>query len=315
MRIFKDAFNSIVSVTNGFSDSFFSVVGIGFFMRAGRSVDQVFSIADIIITWGMAFIVGYGVLRIALNIMWNIFFGRDFEWKLGILEKLFLRLKPIQVQNKVEEAVIEDKEISVKRMKVIMKKRQKGGGVTMGFKKFMSKLNANKWTILGVGSIVGVTALGAFGIVDVNSATDLLGNLNNLGAAENISQSIISTTVIAGTAGVGIKAVLGAGPESIEQYKIRKETKKALKAEAKESKANGTDGIEKTAAKLMKVGLPKDDAYIMAKKGAAETAKLNAEAIKAKEDLLETKRKAKFAKKMSKLHLPQEEIDRLYNKK
>lgn len=314
MRIFKDAFNSIVSVTSGFSDSFFSVVGIGFFMRAGRSVDQIFSIADIIITWGMAFIVGYGVVRIALNIIWNIFFGRDFEWKLGILEKLFLRLKPIQVQNKVEEAVIEDKEISVKRMKVIMKKRQKGGGVTMGFKKFMSKLNANKWTILGVGSIVGVTTLGAFGIVDVNSSLDLLGNLNNLGAAENISQGVISTTVIAGAAGVGIKSVLGAGPETVEQYKLRKETKKALKDEAKENKANGTDGIEKTAAKLMKVGLPKDDAYIMARKGAAEQAKLNAAAIKEKESLLEAKNKAKFAKKMSKLHLPQEEIDRLYNK-
>ena len=93
MRIFKDAFNSIMSVTSGFSDSFFSVVGIGFFMRAGRSVDQIFSIADIIITWGMAFIVGYGVVRIALNIIWNIFFGRDFEWKLGILEKLFFTFK------------------------------------------------------------------------------------------------------------------------------------------------------------------------------------------------------------------------------
>ena len=302
MRIFKDAFNSIVSVTGEFSDSFFSVIGIGFFMRAGRSVDQVFSIADIIITWGMAFIVGYGVLRIVLNLIWNIFFGRDFKWKLGIVEKLFLRLKPLQIQEKVQKAITDDQEESVKRMKVIMKKRRNGGGVKMGFKKFMSKLNANKWTILGVTSIASVTALGAFGVVDVNSAIDFLGNLNNLGAAENISQGVISTAVIAGAAGVGIKSVLSAGPESVENFQARKAEEKAAKALRKENKANGTGDLERIQRNLMrKIGLSEDEAKAIADKTVANKKKAHKEMIAKKEAEIEAKKVAKRNRKLEKM--------------
>jgi hypothetical protein len=205
--------------------------------------------ADFVIRWGMAAIVGYGVLKILLgNIMWPLLFAKKFEWKIGLLERFYNILRPIRAQKVIDESDDEEHEQqkTVEYIDTIEKTRQlfnsseqHGGVRRMNFKNILDGILANKWTILG---ITGVTAA-AF-----------LGQPLNAGLVEQIlNGDLVTILAVAGQLAAGalaVNAAVGPGFETVEQAKARE-----LKAaELKKAKALNAEKfvIEGKALKLAK---------------------------------------------------------------
>ena len=76
----------------------------------GQSLTNI-EVIDYVIRFGMLIIVWYGVIKIVLNVVWRILFGKPLLWKVGILEVFFGRLKPVYAQRMADitDAEIEEK--------------------------------------------------------------------------------------------------------------------------------------------------------------------------------------------------------------
>jgi hypothetical protein len=238
--------------------------------------------ADFIIRWGMATIVGYGVLKILLgNIMWPLLFAKKFEWKVGLLERFYNILRPIKAQKMIDESDDEEHEQqkTVEYIDTIEKTRQlfngseqHGGVRRMNFKNILNGILANKWTILGIAGVAGAAFLG------------------NPLEAERIGQilngNMVEVLAVAGQLGAGflaVKAAVGPGIETAEQAKAREakalELKKAKLANAEKL---AVDGKALKLAKQLGIDLEQAKLVVKAKVDAAKKAKVEGEAKKEK---------------------------------
>jgi hypothetical protein len=270
-------------------------------------------IADFIIRWGMAVIVGYGVLKILLgNIMWPLIFAKKFEWKVGLLERFYNFLRPIRAQKIIEESDDEEheQEKTIEYIDRIEKTRQlfngseqHGGVQRMNFKNILNGIVANKWTILGIAGVTGAALLGQ--PLNVGTVDAVLGG--DLGVALALAGQI--------TAGfLAVKAAIGPGLETTEEAKAREvkalELKKAKAVNAerfvietkalKLAKQLGIDLEQaKTVVKAKEEKAKADNAALVAAKEKAIVAKL-AKALNVSDEQAKAIRLAQLAKKAKK---------------
>jgi hypothetical protein len=232
----------ITELVVGFAGAFLLTDGISWIAGANEW-------ADFIIRWGMAIIVGYGVLKILLgNIMWPLLFAKKFEWKVGLLERFYNILRPVKAQKMIDESDDEEHEqqTTIEYIDRIEKTRQlfsgseqHGGVQRMNFKNILNGIVANKWTILGIAGVTGAA---------------VLGQPLNVGTVEAVLEGDLGVTLaLAGQIAAGffaIKAAIGPGLETVEQAKAREV--KAL--ELKKAKAVNAEKfvIETKALKLAK---------------------------------------------------------------
>jgi hypothetical protein len=232
----------ITELVVGFAGAFLLTDGISWIAGANEW-------ADFIIRWGMAIIVGYGVLKILLgNIMWPLLFAKKFEWKVGLLERFYNILRPVKAQKMIDESDDEEheQEKTIEYIDRIEKTRQlfggseqHGGVQRMNFKNILNGIVANKWTILGIAGVTGAA---------------LLGQPLNVGTVEAVLEGDLGVALALGgqiAAGFfAIKAAMGPGLETIEEAKAREV--KAL--ELKKAKAVNAERfvIETKALKLAK---------------------------------------------------------------
>lgn len=270
----------VTELVVGFAGAFLLTDGISWIAGANAW-------ADFIIRWGMATIVGYGVLKILLgNIMWPLLFAKKFEWKIGLLDIFYNILRPVKAQQIIDESDDEEHEQqkTVEYIDRIEKTRhlfngseQHGGVQRMNFKNILNGILANKWTILGIAGVAGAA---------------LLGNPLEGERIEAILQgNLVEVLAVAGQLGAGflaVRAAVGPGIETLEVAKARE----AKGLEVKKAKAANAEKfvIETKALALAKqLGIDLEQAKIVVKakeeKVKADNAKANAkkeEAIIAK---------------------------------
>ena len=256
----------VTELVLGFAGAFLLTDGISWIAGANE-------FADFIIRWGMATIVGYGVLKILLgNIMWPLLFAKKFEWKVGLLERFYNILRPVKAQKIIDESDDEEheQEKTVEYIDRIEKTRQwfngreqHGGVRRMNIKNILNGILANKWTILGIAGVAGAT---------------LLGNPLEAGRiAELLNGNLAEVLAVAGQVGAGflaVKAAVGPGIETVEQAKARQA--KAL--ELKKGKAVNAEKlmIEGKALRLAKqlgIDLEQAKAVVKAKEDKAKADK------------------------------------------
>jgi hypothetical protein len=270
-------------------------------------------IADFIIRWGMAVIVGYGVLKILLgNIMWPLVFGKKFEWKIGLLDRFYNFLRPIRAQKMIDESDDEEHEQqkTIEYIDRIEKTRQlfsgseqHGGVQRMNFKNILNGIVANKWTILGIAGVASAAVLG-----------QPLG-VNTVGAVLNGEMDVILSLGGQLAAGfLAVRAAIGPGLETVEEAKAREvkalELKKAKAVNAerfvietkalKLAKQLGIDLEQaKTVVKAKEEKAKADNAALVAAKEKAIIAKL-AKALNVSDEQAKAIRLAQLAKKAKK---------------
>jgi hypothetical protein len=232
----------VTELVVGFAGAFLLTDGISWIAGANEW-------ADFIIRWGMAIIVGYGVLKILLgNIMWPLLFAKKFEWKVGLLERFYNILRPVRAQKMIDESDDEEheQEKTIEYIDRIEKTRQlfngseqHGGVQRMNFKNILNGIVANKWTILGIAGVTGAALLGQ--PLNVGTVDAVLGG--DLGVALALGGQIAAGFL-------AVKAAVGPGLETIEEAKAREV--KAL--ELKKAKAVNAERfvIETKALKLAK---------------------------------------------------------------
>jgi hypothetical protein len=263
----------ITELVVGFAGAFLLTDGISWIAGANEW-------ADFIIRWGMAIIVGYGVLKILLgNIMWPLLFAKKFEWKVGLLERFYNFLRPIRAQKMIDESDDEEHEQqkTIEYIDRIEKTRhlfngseQHGGVQRMNFKNILNGIVANKWTILGIAGVTGAALLGQ--PLNVGTVEAVLGG--DLGVALALAGQI-------GAGFLAVKAAIGPGLETIEDAKAR-ETKVL---ELKKAKAANAEKfvIETKALKLAKqlgIDLEQAKAVVKAKEEKAKADRLAVDAKK-----------------------------------
>ena len=296
----------ITELVVGFAGAFLLTDGISWIAGANEW-------ADFIIRWGMAIIVGYGVLKILLgNIMWPLLFAKKFEWKVGLLERFYNILRPVKAQKMIDESDDEEheQEKTIEYIDRIEKTRQlfngseqHGGVQRMNFKNILNGIVANKWTILGIAGVAGAA---------------VLGNPLQEGTVDAILGGNLSVTLALGgqlLAGfLAVKAAMGPGLETVEQAELRAakqlEVKKAkafnaekFAIETKALKLAKQLGIEleqaKTVVKAKEEKAKVDKALILANKEKAIIIKL-AKALNVSEEQAKAIRAAQLAKKAKK---------------
>ena len=264
----------VTELVVGFAGAFLLTDGISWIAGANEW-------ADFIIRWGMAIIVGYGVLKILLgNIMWPLLFAKKFEWKVGLLERFYNILRPVKAQKIIDESDDEEHEQqkTIEYIDRIEKTRQlfngseqHGGVQRMNFKNILNGIVANKWTILGIAGVAGAA---------------LLGNPLEAGRiAELLEGNLVEVLAVAGQIGAGflaVKAAIGPGVETVEQAQARQ----AKELELKKAKAvNGEKLIIETKAlklaKQLGIDLEQAKAVVKAKE---EKAKADRLAVNAKKE-------------------------------
>jgi hypothetical protein len=296
----------ITELIVGFAGAFLLTDGISWIAGANW-------VADFIIRWGMAVIVGYGVLKILLgNIMWPLIFAKKFEWKVGLLERFYNFLRPIRAQKMIDESDDEEHEQqkTVEYIDRIEKTRQlfnggeqHGGVQRMNFKNILNGIVANKWTILGIAGVTGAALLGQ--PLNVGTVDAVLGG--DLGVALALGGQIVAGFL-------AVKAAIGPGLETVEQAKAREvkvlEVKKAKAANAEKfaietkalklAKQLGIDLEQaKSVVKAKEEKAKADKAGLVAKKELAIVAKL-AKALNVSEEQAKAIRAAQLAKKAKK---------------
>jgi hypothetical protein len=270
-------------------------------------------VADFIIRWGMAIIVGYGVLKILLgNIMWPLLFAKKFEWKVGLLERFYGFLRPVKAQKIIDESDDEEHEQqkTIEYIDRIEKTRQlfsgseqHGGVQRMNFKNILNGIVANKWTILGIAGVTGAALLGQ--PLNVGTVDAVLGG--DLGVALALAGQI-------GAGFLAVKAAIGPGLETVEEAKAREikalELKKAKAVNAEKfvietkalklAKQLGIDLEQaKTVVKAKEEKAKADKAALVANKEKAIIVKL-AKALNVSEEQAKAIRTAQLAKKAKK---------------
>jgi hypothetical protein len=296
----------ITELVVGFAGAFLLTDGISWIAGANEW-------ADFIIRWGMAIIVGYGVLKILLgNIMWPLLFAKKFEWKVGLLERFYNILRPVRAQKMIDESDDEEheQEKTIEYIDRIEKTRQlfngseqHGGVQRMNFKNILNGIVANKWTILGIAGVTGAA---------------LLGQPLNVGTVEAVLEGDLGVALALGgqiAAGFfAVKAAVGPGLETIEEAKAREvkalELKKAKAVNAerfvietkalKLAKQLGIDLEQaKTVVKAKEEKAKADNAALLAGKEKAIIAKL-AKALNVSDEQAKAIRLAQLAKKAKK---------------
>jgi hypothetical protein len=296
----------ITELVVGFAGAFLLTDGISWIAGANEW-------ADFIIRWGMAIIVGYGVLKILLgNIMWPLLFAKKFEWKVGLLERFYSFLRPVKAQRMIDESDDEEheQEKTIEYIDRIEKTRQlfngseqHGGVQRMNFKNILNGIVANKWTILGIAGVTGAA---------------LLGQPLNVGTVEAVLEGDVVVALALGgqiLAGyLAVKAAIGPGLETIEQAKAREvkalELKKAKAVNAEKfvietkalklAKQLGIDLEQaKTVVKAKEEKAKADKAALVAAKEKAIIIKL-AKALNVSEEQAKAIRTAQLAKKAKK---------------
>ena len=296
----------ITELVVGFAGAFLLTDGISWIAGANEW-------ADFIIRWGMAIIVGYGVLKILLgNIMWPLLFAKKFEWKVGLLERFYSFLRPVRAQKMIDESDDEEheQEKTIEYIDRIEKTRQlfngseqHGGVQRMNFKNILNGIVANKWTILGIAGVTGAA---------------LLGQPLNVGTVEAVLEGDLGVALALGgqiAAGFfAVKAAVGPGLETIEEAKAREvkalELKKAKAVNAerfvietkalKLAKQLGIDLEQaKTVVKAKEEKAKADNAALVAAKEKAIIAKL-AKALNVTDEQAKAIRLAQLAKKAKK---------------
>jgi hypothetical protein len=296
----------ITELVVGFAGAFLLTDGISWIAGANEW-------ADFIIRWGMAIIVGYGVLKILLgNIMWPLLFAKKFEWKVGLLERFYNILRPVRAQKMIDESDDEEheQEKTIEYIDRIEKTRQlfngseqHGGVQRMNFKNILNGIVANKWTILGIAGVTGAALLGQ--PLNVGTVDAVLGG--DLGVALALGGQIAAGFL-------AVKAAIGPGLETIEEAKAREvkalELKKAKAVNAerfvietkalKLAKQLGIDLEQaKTVVKAKEEKAKADKAAEVAAKEKAIIAKL-AKALNVTEEQAKAIRLAQLAKKAKK---------------
>jgi hypothetical protein len=296
----------ITELVVGFAGAFLLTDGISWIAGANEW-------ADFIIRWGMAIIVGYGVLKILLgNIMWPLLFAKKFEWKVGLLERFYNILRPVKAQKMIDESDDEEheQEKTIEYIDRIEKTRQlfggseqHGGVQRMNFKNILNGIVANKWTILGIAGVTGAAVLGQ--PLNVGTVEAVLGG--DLGVALALGGQIAAGFL-------AVRAAVGPGLETIEEAKAREvkalELKKAKAANAerfvietkalKLAKQLGIDLEQaKTVVKAKEEKAKADNAALVAGKEKAIVAKL-AKALNVTEEQAKAIRLAQLAKKAKK---------------
>jgi hypothetical protein len=296
----------VTELVVGFAGAFLLTDGISWIAGANEW-------ADFIIRWGMAIIVGYGVLKILLgNIMWPLLFAKKFEWKVGLLERFYNILRPVRAQKMIDESDDEEheQEKTIEYIDRIEKTRQlfngseqHGGVQRMNFKNILNGIVANKWTILGIAGVTGAALLGQ--PLNVGTVDAVLGG--DLGVALALGGQIAAGFF-------AIKAAMGPGLETIEEAKAREvkalELKKAKAVNAerfvietkalKLAKQLGIDLEQaKTVVKAKEEKAKADKAAEVAAKEKAIIAKL-AKALNVTEEQAKAIRLAQLAKKAKK---------------
>jgi hypothetical protein len=296
----------ITELVVGFAGAFLLTDGISWIAGANEW-------ADFIIRWGMAIIVGYGVLKILLgNIMWPLLFAKKFEWKVGLLERFYNILRPVKAQKMIDESDDEEHEqqTTIEYIDRIEKTRQlfsgseqHGGVQRMNFKNILNGIVANKWTILGIAGVTGAAVLGQ--PLNVGTVEAVLGG--DMGVALALGGQIAAGFF-------AVKAAVGPGLETVEQAKAREvkalELKKAqavnaekLVIETKALKLAKQLGIDleqaKTVVKAKEEKAKADKAAEVAGKEKAIIGKL-AKALNVTEEQAKAIRLAQLAKKAKK---------------
>lgn len=264
----------VTELVVGFAGAFLLTDGISWIAGANEW-------ADFIIRWGMAIIVGYGVLKILLgNIMWPLLFAKKFEWKVGLLERFYNILRPVKAQKMIDESDDEEHEqqTTIEYIDRIEKTRQlfngseqHGGVQRMNFKNILNGIVANKWTILGIAGVAGAAVLGQpLGVGTVEAILE-----GDLGVALALGGQIVAGFL-------AVKAAVGPGLETIEQAKARQ----AKEIELKKAKALNSDklAIETKALQLAKqLGIDLEQAKTVVK-AKEEKAKADRLAVNAKKE-------------------------------
>jgi len=265
----------ITELVVGFAGAFLLTDGISWIAGANEW-------ADFIIRWGMAIIVGYGVLKILLgNIMWPLLFAKKFEWKVGLLERFYNILRPVKAQKMIDESDDEEHEqqTTIEYIDRIEKTRQlfngseqHGGVQRMNFKDILNGIVANKWTILGIAGVAGAAIIGQ----PLGEGTiDAILYEGNLAVALALGGQILAGFL-------AIKAAVGPGLETVAQAKARQ----AKEIELKKAKALNSDklAIETKALQLAKqLGIDLEQAKTVVK-AKEEKAKADRLAVNAKKE-------------------------------
>jgi hypothetical protein len=225
-------------------------------------------------------------------------FGRNFEWKIGLLDKLFKYLRPVRAQEIAEATEEEIQEKALQYMRRLGKVRilkSHGGVRLMGIKNLLQKVNANKWTILGAGALTAGGVLSGLGLVDPASVKDVADMVVNGLPLEQGAEGI-ATFVGLGAAGVAVyKSIFGKGIESVEQFQARKAEEAKVKLEQKQLKASGQVQAQKAVTNLVnKLHIPEAQAKEII--AAQVKAKQEVEALKQKQ--VEDKKVQALAKKL-----------------
>lgn len=209
----------------GFGEIIISMAGV-FWLTSGSFLDSASGWANLFIAWGMVIIVGYGVLKTVVgNILWPILFAKKLNLNVGILEKLFRFLKPIKVQRIIETTDEDNQDKIIEYVEYIEKTRRMFSGKTrrclgMNFKKILATINANKFTILGVGAVATGAVLQGFGVIPPLSA-DLI---NGIMQGDVLDIATTAGLLIGGVA--ALNAMAGPGIESEAKAKQRVQAKK-----------------------------------------------------------------------------------------
>jgi len=237
------------------------------------------------ISLGMFIIIWYGVMKIILNLVWALLFGKKIKFEIGILEFFHNKLKPVQAQRIVdsdekefEENIIK-KERRLKKVKHSLHTRKDNWRCyhMQKVKNILAKINANKYTILGSIAAVSSVGVGAYEVVGV-------------GPAAISSMGIIDALTAGGFLGAGalaLKGVFGKGVENTENFQERKKLEKDNKAATK------SFNIEIETQKFQKnLGISQERALELAKDKKAQLKK-EAEQKEAKAFKKKTKKVAK----------------------
>lgn len=263
----------ITELVVGFAGAFLLTDGISWIAGANAW-------ADFIIRWGMATIVGYGVLKILLgNIMWPLLFAKKFEWKIGLLDIFYNILRPVKAQKMIDESDDEEHEQQktveyidrIEKTRHLFSGKQHGGVRRMNFKNILNGIVANKWTILGVAGVTGAAILGQ--PLNAETIEAVLGG--DMGVVLALGGQIAAGFL-------AVKAAVGPGLETVEQA----EGRAAKEIELKKAKAiNGEKlVIETKALKLAKqLGIDLEQAKVVVK-AKEEKAKLDRTEINAKKE-------------------------------
>jgi hypothetical protein len=269
----RNPFSGVITeLVVGFAGAFLLTDGISWIAGANAW-------ADFIIRWGMATIVGYGVLKILLgNIMWPLLFAKKFEWKVGLIDIFYNILRPVKAQKMIDESDDEEHEQQktveyidrIEKTRQLFNGKQHGGVYRMNFKNILNGIVANKWTILGVAGVAGAAILGQ----PLNAGTIEAVLAGDIGVALALGGQIAAGFL-------AVKAAVGPGLETIEVAQARA----AKEIELKKAKAvNGEKlVIETKALKLAKqLGIDLEQAKTV---------------VKAKEEKLKLDRAGENAKK------------------